>query len=104
MEVINFLKFVDAVKSMRLFQNIVWTNYVKNVLTAKHGWQSYHEICGHTVFNNIVNHIIKEYPERESIWYNETWWSETEREVEEYKLDFAIVSIACRYLSIECAF
>ena len=54
MEVINFLKFVDAVKSMRLFQNIVWTNYVKNVLTAKHGWQSYHEICGHTVFNNTT--------------------------------------------------
>ena len=34
MEVINFLKFVDAVKSMRLFQNIVWTNYVKNVLNG----------------------------------------------------------------------
>tara|TARA_R100001463_G_scaffold63073_2_gene116025 strand:- start:2302 stop:2613 length:312 start_codon:yes stop_codon:yes gene_type:complete len=102
-EEINFLKFVKAVTPIRLFQNIVWTNYIKKVLTVKHGWQSYHEICGHTVFNNVVCHVIQELPENKYVWYNKNW-SETERKVEEYKLDFAIVSIACRYLSIECAF
>ena len=92
-DVLNFLEFVEAVEPIRLFQNIVWKEYIEEVLTSKHGRQTYYEYDGDKTLNKIIEHVIKKLPENKYVWYNESW-SGVDWKVEEYELDFEILSIA----------